>query len=400
MSFLTGLLVIDAPASALNNSNDPIPNARTDNTSSVKYIHTRGAGDFPYVSAQAIRAWLRNGLETTEDWKSSPVYRDEKVSYTAGNPIEYWDDDLLGYMRAPNPDGLEKRKSDPAYQKLTPLDVEKNKKGKMQEQAITRIGPFRVSTFVSLAPVNITTDYGTMVRAETGTLAYPGGPDPVPFEHQFYRATLQGLVSLDLRRVGRFTYRDKPGYRNLDEERIKIAIDRGLQHVEEEAVYLMPTADRIKRVTALIKGVANLQGGAKQALHYTDVSPDLVMLAVTKGGNNIFGHVMKANARGLPEINIEAFHEAIRVHAADLLSPVYVGWVKGYLDDERAKLDSWIQTNENAPAHEPKESEKLSALNDLVRRVKVMHPREAFNALGDEFGDCNTDVDKRTRWFE
>src|SRR3989304_2598101 len=165
MSFITGLLLIDAPASALNNSDQKIPNAREDNNVAVKYIHTR-AGDFPYVSAQAVRAWLRNGLESLSDWKSSPVYRDAKISYTAGDPIEYWDDDLFGYMRAPGED-MATRKDDPAYNKLTPLDIEKNKKGQLGEQAVTRTAPFRVGTFVSIAPVFITTDFGTMVRQET-----------------------------------------------------------------------------------------------------------------------------------------------------------------------------------------------------------------------------------------
>ena len=37
MAFITGLLLIDAPASALNNLGS-VPGARTDNTSGVKFI--------------------------------------------------------------------------------------------------------------------------------------------------------------------------------------------------------------------------------------------------------------------------------------------------------------------------------------------------------------------------
>ncbi len=383
MSFITGLLLIDAPASALNNSNQRILNSREENTTSVKYIHTR-LGDFPYVSAQAVRAWLRNGLENVESWTSSPVYRDAKIAYTAGDPIAYDDDDLFGYMRAPGED-LQTRQADPAYQALTPLDIEKNKKtGKEQEQAITRIAPFRVSTFVSLAPVNITADYGTMVRQETGTMAYPAGPDPVPYEHQFYRATLQGLISLDLRRVGRFTFQDKTGYKNLDETRKKLAQERGLEHLEEESAYLMPSPDRIRRIKSLLHALARLEGGAKLAVHYTDVSPDVALLAVTKGGNNIFGHVVKANVRGLPELNTDALHEAIRVHGDDLLSPVYVGWVKGYLDDQRARLEEWMQPISIQPEFTDEKRKEAEAHNGVVKHIKLLHPREAFKALADE----------------
>ncbi|WP_343410510.1 hypothetical protein [Candidatus Amarolinea dominans] len=49
MSFVTGLLLIDAPASALNNLGS-IPGARTDNTVGVKMIKARD-GAYPYVSA-------------------------------------------------------------------------------------------------------------------------------------------------------------------------------------------------------------------------------------------------------------------------------------------------------------------------------------------------------------
>src|SRR5690349_13378673 len=103
MAFVTAMFLIDAPASALNNSGEPIPGARTENTSSVKFIRTK-EGNYPYVSAQAFRYWLRDTLESEEDieWVKAPIYREEKVAYTDANPIYYWDDDLLGYMRAPS----------------------------------------------------------------------------------------------------------------------------------------------------------------------------------------------------------------------------------------------------------------------------------------------------------
>ena len=55
MAYVTGLFVVDAPASALNNAG-PDTGAKTDNTIAVKKIRTP-AGDRPYVSAQAVRYW-------------------------------------------------------------------------------------------------------------------------------------------------------------------------------------------------------------------------------------------------------------------------------------------------------------------------------------------------------
>ena len=103
MSFVTGLLLVDAQASALNNAGQK-QGARTDNAIEVKQIRAR-EGSYPYVSAQAFRYWLRTTLEEMSknnalDWKGAPIYRESKIAYTDANPIKWYDDDLFGYMRA------------------------------------------------------------------------------------------------------------------------------------------------------------------------------------------------------------------------------------------------------------------------------------------------------------
>ncbi|MCS7040927.1 MAG: type I-B CRISPR-associated protein Cas7/Cst2/DevR, partial [Caldilineales bacterium] len=151
MSFVTGLFLIDAPASALNNLG-LISGARTDNTVGVKVIRAKD-GMYPYVSAQAFRYWLRTTLEKAGlGWQAAPVYREEKVAYTDANPIRYWDDDLFGYMRAPSKraSAVEARQADASRANETPTT-----------DTVTRVSPFRVSTLVSIAPVNITEDFGT-----------------------------------------------------------------------------------------------------------------------------------------------------------------------------------------------------------------------------------------------
>jgi len=348
MSFVTGLMLIDAPASALNNLGS-IPGARTDNTVGVKLIRTK-EGAFPYVSAQAFRYWLRTTLEGADlGWQAAPIYREEKVAYTDANPILWWDDDLFGYMRAPSKkaSAREKREADKSRADETPTT-----------DTVTRVSPFRVSTLVSIAPVSITEDFGTMSRHDGA---------PVPHEHQFYRTTLKGLLSLDLHASGTFSYRQKTGYRNLDDERIKQAQEQGLEHLDNDKSYRLPPSDRVQRVCALFEGLAHLEGGAKQTLHYTDVAPALVLLAVTRGGNHVFGHVVGATGRGLPELKHEALAEALIVFADDILSDVYVGWVQGYLDDERARLEAALQPGG-----------QLAAFADKVR---LSHPREAFLAI-------------------
>lgn len=351
MTFVTGLLLIDAPAAALNNLGN-IPGDRYDNTVGVKMIRVKDDGAYPYVSAQAFRYWLRTTLENGESgWKSAPMYREDKIAYTDANPIEYWDDDLFGYMRAPSQkESAKKLREEHMRVNETPTS-----------ETITRVAPFRVSTLVSIAPVNITEDFGVMSRHEG---------DPVPHVHQFYRTTLKGLFSLNLRASGRFSYRDKTGFRNLDDERIKRAKEKKLDHNENEKIYSLSMPERIQRITALFEGMAKLEGGAKQTLHYTDVAPALVILAITKGGNHIFGHVVGAN-KGLPEIRVDALNEALTVFKDDILSPVYVGWVKGYLDEERAKFEAFAQG----------------------KNIQIGHPREMYQTL-------IQDIKKNEAWLD
>lgn len=318
MAYVSGTLAIDAPASALNNAGAE-PGATTDNTVATKYIQTRAGETYPYVSAQAVRYWLRTTIDRNKiaPGPSAPVFREQKVAYTDANPLLYWDDDLLGYMRAPSrkASAKEAREAGARGELETPT-----------EDAITRASPFRVSTLVSVAPVRITNDFGVMSRLDG---------DPVPYEHQFYRTTLKGLFSLDLSSAGTFTYKNKSGFKNLDKVRREQANAEGLQHLEAEQAYRLPTDARAQRVAALFEGLARLEGGAKQSVHYTDVAPSILIAAVTGGGNNPFVHVIGADRGGRPSVNGDALVETLSVVGDDLLSPIYVGWAPGYLDEQR-----------------------------------------------------------------
>lgn len=104
-----------------------------------------------------------------------------------------------------------------------------------------------------------------------------------------------------------------------------------------------------------------LDGGAKQALHYTDVSPAVIMAAVTKGGNHIFARVFGANSRAVPELKLEALRESIEVFGDEIMSDIYVGWARGYLDEERARLEDFVGSG--------------------YTRIKIDHPRRVLQLL-------------------
>lgn len=364
MAFMSGVLFIDAPASALNNSGSD-PEASTDNAVATKVIRTR-QGTFPYVSAQALRYWLRMTLANAAahgdaTWVSSPIFREQKVAYTDGNPITYWEDDLFGYMRAPSKRAGARQGGQ--EQDGTPTTGE-----------ITRVSPFRVSPLVAIAPVTPTRDFGTMSRHDG---------DPVPHEHQFYRAVLKGMVSLNLHAVGTFSEVQRSGYRNLDDNRVKQAVDAGLEYIAAEKSYRLPVSDRIQRVASLLNGLSLLSGGAKQALHYTDVTPVVILAGVFRGGNNPLQYVIGAGPDGQLRVHADALKEMVRVWGDQLISPLYAGWAQGFHDDQRSLLEKTLRE---------------IASDDTLRQprldYRLDHPRAVLAGLGNDF-----DGEQHSAWM-
>lgn len=362
MAYLTGLLLLDAPASALNNAGAEA-GAKTDNTIAVKKIRAHD-GAYPYVSAQAFRFWLRTTLEHSGlGWKAAPVFREKKIAFSESDPISNWDDDLFGYMRAQSKRGDEEEKKKNKEKTEAAMPLEKDRE-------ITRVSPFRVSTFVSVGPATIVSDFGTMARQDG---------DPVPHEHEFYRAHLRGLLSLDLTSCGTFYDAERVGYKNLDEYRRKAAAEKGAQAVtvRKQKAIRLSEPERRERVSALVKGLAALGGGAKQTLHYTDLMPAVVVAAITKGGNHPFYRMFQGTRQDGTTLHLDALKEIFQSFKDEFLSPIYVGWAQGFLDKEREKLMSVMS--------------QLPAPHGFAT---VAHPRTVLLQLAEELGKND-----RSEWY-
>jgi CRISPR-associated protein Cst2 len=363
MSHLSGVFIIDAPASALNNAGEDTE-ARTDNAVAVKFIRTPD-GRYPYISAQAIRFWLRTQLAQSEGWASS-VFRETKVAYTDAEPTKYAEDDLFGYMRAASKsaDETKAKKRQEIAAKATPVDAETGE--------VTRISPFRIGTAVATAPVRIVSDFGTMARAEG---------DPVPYEHQFYRAHLKTPFALDLTNVGTFYVSKRVGYKNLDSNRINNAKAAGAteKKVRGFEAYRLPIQQRKERVVQLLRALGRLEGGAKQTLHLTDTSPAVLVLAVCKSGNQPFQRLFGSDDLEHTVFRADVLNEVLNVFKDDIQSDLYIGWAIGFLDGERRKLDAAITDGKH----------------ESGRTVHVGHPRE----IADMFAAAIADT-KNESWFE
>lgn len=289
---VNGFMLIDAPHSALNNAGND-SSERTENIVRVKAIRKRKKV-YPYVSGQALRYWWRATLEEKFNWKISPIEREKKIAFTNANPVEYDDDDVFGYMRA-------LKKADGG--------------------TVTRISVLKNSPLVSIVGQVPTDDFGVMARHEG---------DPVPYEHEFYSTVLKGIFSLDLDNVGVFYKSEKTGYRNMYPELEIIAEKNEAEKIEDK--WIMPTEVREKRAKDVLKALPYLAGGAKQTSHLTDVSPKLLILAGIDGGNHLFMNLVREeNEEAI--VDVAALEEVISDYSDILLTDIYIGRRKGFMED-------------------------------------------------------------------
>jgi len=300
-----GFVLIDAPHSALN-MGQADPGAADENEIPVKIIKRDGKA-IPYVSAQAWRYWWRNTLEAKFDWRMSPIIREQKIAFTSADPFTYPDDDVFGYMRAlKNADG----------------------------GTLTRLSPLKNSPLISVLPQQPTNDFGVMARHEG---------DPVPHEHQFYSTVLKGIFSVDLSSVGIFRETARTGYKNLDEKytakpQIKDAIATAGAMKGEDANWVLPKQERIKRASETIAALPYLNGGAKLALHLTDVTPKFIVLAVISGGNHLFMNITSNDPSNL--INTAAMKQVITDYEDVILSDVFIGRQEGFQDGLKQEFEN------------------------------------------------------------
>lgn len=289
---IVGLMLIDAPHSALNNAGSDAGD-RTDNIVRVKSIR-KGRKVYPYVSGQALRYWMRDTLMDKCNWEMSPIVREKKIAYTSANPIDFPDDDVFGYMRA----------------------LKKNDGG-----TVTRSSPLKNSPLVSVTGQYPTSDFGVMARHDG---------DPVPYEHEFYSTILKGIFSLDLSNLGKFYEIEKTGFRNMYSKLIEQAEKNGLEHIDD--YWVLNKETRIQRATDVISILPYLYGGAKNTSHLTDVTPKFIILAAIDGGNHIFMNVVHEENDEV-KIDLCALKEVIVDYEDILLSDVYIGIRAGFFNE-------------------------------------------------------------------
>lgn len=340
MKTLNIISIIDAPASALNGSDKTLDN--NTNSSAVKVMKTIDGKTYPYVSAQSYRHHLREALSAQPGVVMSAAAQNGKIAFSDANPVDNWDDDLLGYMRA-----IGKKATAKKGKEIEDAEAEETSEKDIVE-ALTRVSPLRSGTIVSMGPVRLTEDFGTMTRHLEHQPEVPEGQkpewSPVPHAHNFYRTLMLNPMCLVLSDIGKFNATRVSGQYNMSLEAMRRAVAEGkLTEVRKGVATLSPEARAIRAAT-LVRTLGIVDGGAKQNLHYTDIRPRVMIMSAINGAANPFQYVLKLEGQEL-KVDRAALAETLSVYAGEFQLPLGIGWVTGFQDSARAEFEEVLNAS-------------------------------------------------------
>lgn len=385
LTHITGTFLIQAEGAFLNGAgldsgedrNAVIPKTYTD-------INDRGQRTrVPYVSAQAWRRWLRQTFQ--EENPSEPGTELRALSFNAKgnpdkigtdmNPINFAEDDIFGYMRAEKGQGRVKEESagdegaEENSEEAVDAPAGKGKRAKTEKtKAVMRPSPFISSILRSLRKDGWQGDDEGFVHLKTGS--------PLPYKTKFYNTQLQGVFGLNYARLG--VFRNDGDRIELDESLVKQYLDDGSlrSHNGSTNIYEVAENKRRERATMILRALAVLRGGAKQAQFGTDVAPKAVIIAGLNCGNLIFNDLFEEK-NGEPIIKLEALKQTLEDYRQRIVTPVFVGVRDGYLQGaNEVELKAWIQAGA-----------QLSDGNNAD--VRLSSPVKAIEALTAQLAEVN-----------
>lgn len=320
LTHVAGTFLIHADASFLNGAG--LGEGEDRNVTIPKTLRD-GKHLVPYVSSQAWKRWLRSTLIAETGWPASElrsIQESERGSTAkiAGelDPVEYAEDDLFGYMRAQEGQGRRRRTEEAEDESETPGG---------RTKALMRSSPFSASLLVSTRKTGWQGRDEGFVHLKEGT--------PLPYTTEFYTTHLQGVFCLAHYRVGlywnvgdRIELREDLVKKYLASKRIR----------ESDGGYEVTDAAETRKVRCgeLLKALAVLRGGAKQAAFGTDVSPKCLIAAGLSCGNPIFNHLFDDETEKGLRLRVETLREVLADFADRIVTPVVIGLRKSYLTNE------------------------------------------------------------------
>ena len=299
----------------------------------------------PYVSSQAWKRWLRNTFQ--EENPNLPHAELKQIGTSAKgttnkigtemDPVKFPEDDIFGYMRAQEGQGKTIEEDEGEEQEIEAETNQKEEKKKKKEKtkSVMRPAPFAASILTSLRKSGWQGLDKAYVHLQEGT--------PQPYNTEFYNTQLQGIFGLNYSRLG--VFRNEGDRIELDEKYVEKYLKDGVINITKETSagkwYELNNNQRKNRATAILKSLAVMRGGAKQAQFATDVTPKAIILAGLNCGNLIFNDLFEDNKEG-PILKLKAFEEVIKDYKDRIATNVFIGIRDGYLSkNNEQEVKSW-----------------------------------------------------------
>ncbi len=232
------------------------------NISTVKKITTPNGQQIPYVSGQSLKyqirkAWKEMGLaELLSDVKQAE--KKVGVDFTAGEPNNYLDDDLLGYMIASS---RENRR---------------------------RTAVVRTSAAIGIFPFRNDRDLGTKSKEQTGGDVSSRGNI---FETEIYYNYFRVNFMIELDRLGVYQ-------------------DFELSKAGKGKTNNLSIEEKRTRLIHLLNAISNMWGGGKQSRLLTDMAPKFLAITFQNSKNPIFLETLTLSEN--EELNTAAVKEVLK----------------------------------------------------------------------------------------
>ena len=294
----------------------------------------------PYVSSQAWKRWLRNTFQ--EENPNLPHAELKQIGISAKgtpnkigtemDPVKVPEDDIFGYMRAQEGQGKVAEEDEEESGIETEVEAKEDKKKKKEKtKSVMRPAPFAASILTSLRKSGWQGIDKAYVHLQEGT--------PQPYNTEFFNTQLQGIFGLNYAKLG--VFRNVGDRIEIDEKYAEKYLKDGTLKITKETPsgkwYELKDNPRKNRAIAILKSLAVMRGGAKQAQFATDVAPKVIILAGLNCGNLIFNDLFEDGKEG-PILKLKALEEVIKDYEDRIVTSVYIGIRDGYLakDSEQA----------------------------------------------------------------
>jgi len=284
--------------------------------------------EYVRVSGQSVKYHLRTLLKEL-GWELSQVVPKseggQKVIVSLGEPQNYIDDDLFGYMIAKKVDG--------------------------KNATLRRTAVVRTNGMVSLFPYQEDRDFG--VRYD------PSGDNHNIYETEITTNVMRGNFFIEVDRLGVFKEGlEVPKLEGLEAKKEKDATGK------EVTLYVLPKEEREKRLKALLEAIMQYHGGAKLSNFFTKVYPEVMMVALLRHKIPVIGDALRVKpgyVDGKLVLDVDLLKETVETFENNI-ERLYIG----LFENRFANVD------ELKKAFEGMEKAEVLSMRELRERIEKL----------------------------